>query len=225
MSGVIGISSAEQGRFTLFYASLACLERSEDVNLVFSRGAEISGNRNKITEVMLETGADWVLYLDDDHVLQPHTLNRLLASGKDVISAHYNYRQYPFNSVLMANELDDGAFIMKQLHPQESGVVPVAAAGAGCLLVTRKVIEALEPPYWTLGQINPATWGDDLHFCSRVRKAGFQIFCDLNNPIGHIMTGIVWPSRTDEKGWMANFCQDVGKETIAKWPMPMPGDF
>lgn len=223
--GVIGVSSAEQGRFSLFWASLFGLERPAGTAAVFARSAVISENRNHITEEALRLGADWVLYLDDDHVLKPDTLRRLLNADKDVISAHYIRRLPPFWPVIMDSELPNGTFTWKQLHPGERGIIKAAAVGAGCLLVKRKVLEALEPPYWTLGQIHPASWGDDLHFCSRVRKAGFDIHCDLDNTLAHIMTGCVWPTWNEKDGWVAEFAQDPGKGVIAQWPMPLAGDF
>ena len=224
--GVIGVSTAETARFSIFYASFLGLQRPDHDNVlaVLARGSGIAENRNHITNEALAKGADWVLYLDDDHLLRPDTLMKLLAANKDIISAHYTQRQPPFNPVLMEAELPSGAFIYKQLNPQEKGIISVAAAGAGCLLVKRKVLEALEPPYWTLGQLHPASWGDDLHFCSRVRKAGFEIFCDLDNPIGHIMSGVVWPSWSEAEGWAAHFAQDPIKGSIAAWPMPLPGE-
>lgn len=222
--GIVGISAAESARFTAFYSSLSGMQRPADTHSVFSTSAVISENRNKITEIALTDGADWVLYLDDDQILQPHTLMELLATGKDCISALYCQRQQPFNPVLMDKELPDGSFTWKQLAPTESGVISVAAAGAGCLLVRRAVLEALKPPYWTLGQINPASWGDDLDFCRRVRAAGFEVHCDLDNYIGHIMTGVVFPRREPGVGWVANFLQTMTKGTMAKFPMPLPGD-
>lgn len=225
MSGVIGISTADTGRYSVFYASLEGIQLpSEPIQKVFARSAVISENRNAITKHALESGADWVLYLDDDHILSRDVLIRLLDSGKDVISAHYVQRQPPFGPVAMSHELPDGKFIRKALDPTENGIVSVAAAGAGCLLVRRRALEALEPPYWTLGQISASSWGDDLHFCSRLRKAGFEIFVDLSNPIGHLMTGTVWPTHSAEHGWQATYALDPMQPTLAKWPMPLPGD-
>lgn len=224
LTGIIGVSTPEAARYSVFFATLSNMARPNGVSTVFSRGAVISDNRNKITAELLNSDAEWVLYLDDDHILQADTLIRLLDANKDVISAHYIQRQPPFNPVLMDAELPNGNFMWKQLSPGESGIISVAAAGAGCLLVRRKVIEALEYPYWTLGQIHPSSWGDDLHFCSRVRKAGFEIHCDLDNRIGHMMTGIVYPTCDKDQGWLAAYKQDVGRQPLAKWPMPLPGD-
>lgn len=225
MSGVIGVSTAETGRYSVFYASLEGVQLPpEPIQKIYARSAVISENRNNITKHALDSGADWVLYLDDDHVLSRDVLTRLLAADKDVVSAHYTQRQPPFAPVAMSHELPNGGFIKLALDPTQKGLLSVAASGAGCMLVKRRVLEALEPPYWTLGQINAASWGDDLHFCSRVRKASFEIFVDLDNPIGHLMTGTVWPTRTDAKGWIANFALDPTQQLLSQWPMPLPGD-
>jgi GT2 family glycosyltransferase len=183
--------------------------------------SNIAGNRNEITQVMLDNAADWVLYLDDDHILPQDVLPRLLAADKDVVSALYTQRQPPFDPVLFDSEVKGGGHIRKSLKNGEHGLVKVSAAGAGCLLVKRKVIEALTPPYWTLGQIDAGSWGDDLDFCNRVRAAGFDIYCDLDTSIGHSMTGVVWPAYDAANGWVANFSRNAQDPPIAQWLMPM----
>ncbi len=219
--GLIGVSAAENARFSSFYASLVGLERPADTISMFSTSAVISQNRNKITEEALRQGVDWVLYLDDDQILQPDTLLKLLDTGHDVISAHYIQRQHPFNSVLM-RQFNSGV-TWHQLEPTDRGIVEVEASGAGCLLVRRNVLEALKPPYWTIGQIDPASWGDDIWFCKQIRNAGFKVYCDLENQIGHIMTSFVFPRHEDDRGWVANMVQN-SSGIIAKWSMPMFGD-
>jgi hypothetical protein len=223
-TGMVGVSSPEQGRFSLFWASFYGMERPTGTSACFARSAVISENRNQITAEALRLGADWVLYLDDDHVLKHDTLTKLLAADKDVISAHYTRRIPPFWPVIMDTELPDGTFLWKGLNPTDKGIISCAAVGAGALLVKRKVLEALKPPYWTLGQISPSSWGDDLHFCSRVRKAGFEIHCDLDNSLAHIMTGCVWPENDPDQGWIVNFASDPGKGPLVKWLMPLPGE-
>ncbi len=224
-TGVIGVSAAEQGRYTSFWASKDAMWKPAQYIGATVYSSNIAGNRNEITQVMLDNKADWVLYLDDDHILPYNVLEKLLAADKDIISAHYTQRQPPFNPVLFDYQVESGGHIKKSLGIGEHGVVKVSAAGAGCLLVKRKVIEALESPYWTLGQIRADSWGDDLHFCNRVRAAGFDIYCDLDNTIGHSMTGVVWPSYHESHGWIANFGKNPQEPPIALWPMPLAGDF
>lgn len=223
--GIIGVSSAEQGRFSLFWASLFGMSRPVGTGAVFSRSAVISENRNRIASEALALDADWILYLDDDHVLQKDTLKRLLEADKDVISAHYTRRKPPYSPVIMESELPDNkGFLWKGLGPDERGIISCAAVGAGCLLVKTKVLKALEPPYWTLGQISKDSWGDDLDFCRRIRKAGFEIHCDLENTLAHIMTGVVYPEYHPEYGWIANVADDIDHGPLVSFPMPLPGE-
>jgi cellulose synthase/poly-beta-1,6-N-acetylglucosamine synthase-like glycosyltransferase len=222
--GVIGVSTAEQGRHSSFWASFAGLYRPSDTYTVVASSSNIAENRNTVSQVAIDKQADWVLYLDDDHILPQDVLSRLLDCDQAVVSALYTQREPPFNPVLMQAELPQGGFSQKSLSPSDQGLIEVAAAGAGCLLVKRYVLDALEPPYWTLGQLNPATWGDDLHFCSRVRAAGFKIYCNLDISIGHSMTGVVWPCFDAKLGWTANFARDPQNPPIVAWGMPLPGD-
>jgi GT2 family glycosyltransferase len=186
--------------------------------------AVISENRNAISQTALDMECEWVLYLDDDHHLPGDTLMRLLAHDVDIVSAHYTQRQPPFNPVLMEKQLEDGSYIHKQLSSDEHGLIQVEAAGAGCLLVKTEVLKALEQPFWRLGQIHPAHWGDDLDFCTRVRKLGFKVYCDLDVQIGHYMTGTVTPQWDETHGWMAAYRKNVMHAPIAQWPMPLAGD-
>lgn len=222
MAGLVGVSTPEIGRYTEFYAHLTGLDKPENTGVVFASSAVISENRNAIMKIAKQGDADWVLFLDDDHVLKPDTLTRLLAADKDVISAHYVQRQFPFNPVLL-NELPDGRWMYKQLNNDDQGIIEVGATGAGCLLVRRAALNALEWPQWTLGQIHPSSWGDDLHFCKRLGQKGFKIHCDLDNTIGHYMIGTIEPSRSTGT-WVAGFRQHHTMGQLCGWTMPLPGD-
>jgi hypothetical protein len=83
--------------------------------------------------------------------------------------------------------------------------------------VRRRVLEALGAPYWTLGQIAADEWGDDLDFCRRVRAAGFDIWCDLDCPVGHKIQATLWPQRTPQ-GWVTTLV--ASNAPIAHFPSP-----
>lgn len=218
VTGVIGISSPETARHALFYSSLTTVTRPPNVGLVHAISAVIAQNRNHIADRALAEGAEWVWYVDDDQYFQPDTLQRLLAHDVDIVSGLYLQRSSPFRPHVYHKETSTGSVSTRYLSKGDAGVVSVDAVGAGCLLVKTTVFKALEPPYWRLGQIHPAEWGDDIDFCRRVRAKGFQIWCDLDLPVGHFMTGIVHPAKTPEGEWVTALVQSNNPiEPIAIW--------
>lgn len=216
---LIGVSAAETARFTDFWDSFVHVlpPSGVDVDIRVGRGANIAKNRNGLTEIALATGAEWIWYVDDDQVFAPDTLQRLLAHDVDVVSGLYVARDFPFKAQIFDREDERGLVAHRLFEPTDRGLVKVVAAGAGSFLVRRKVIETLTPPYWTLGQIEPDNWGDDLDFCRRVRAAWFDIWCDLECGVGHKIQATLWPERTPQ-GWVTTLV--ASNMPVAHFPSP-----
>lgn len=204
MSGVLlGISCAETARYAECWESITRLKPPAGMSLAIlvARSANIAQNRNLISAKLLESTAEWVLYADDDQVFLPDTVQRLVAHGRSVISGLYVARDVPFLPHIYAEEAPEGWVRKHRLTPGQTGVLPsVIACGAGCLLVHRRVLEALARPFWRIGQLEPTYWSDDIDFCRRVRAAGFPIAVDLDCPVGHLTYGTLWPT-PDAQGW------------------------
>jgi len=216
ITGVIGVPSGEFGRYRVCDASLLGLQTPPGTARLPVFGANIAENRNIISEQAVKLGAEWVLYVDDDQVLAPDTLMRLLARDKDIVSGIYLKREMPFVPQMYAQEDQRGWCYPRLLAPFASGLVEVVATGAGCLLVKTKVLEAMEKPHWRLGQITSDGWGDDMNFCHRAREAGFKVWCDLDTRVGHQINGTIWPVRREDGSWDTVLIQ--GKDAIAQWP-------
>jgi hypothetical protein len=214
----IGISSGEIARWAIFYDSLMHVDLPAGVDMEFiqARGAVISENRNGIAEIALKRNCTHVWYVDDDQVFAPDTLARLLAHDLDIVSGLYLQREPPFHPHVYDEEDEAGFCKWRSLREFEAGLVSVKATGAGCLLVKREVFEAMERPWWRLGQITMDGWGDDLNWCHRAREAGFSVWCDLGIMVGHQTSLTVWPIYAPTTGqWTTAF---IGKQPLVQFP-------
>lgn len=219
VDGVIGVSSGELARYALFWASVLGLRVPPGLRVtpIPGRGAVISENRNGIAERAIKLGASWVLYLDDDQVLAPDTLERLLAHDKDIVSGLYVARSIPFVPHVYDQEDERQFCSPRLLSPFDGGLTKVLATGAGCMLVKTRVFAGMEKPWWRLGQITKDGWGDDLNFCHRAREAGFEVWADLDTIVGHQMNGTLWPRRNQDGSWSTILLQN-SLDPVAEWP-------
>ena len=224
--GLIGVSGSEQGRYNEFWAVLEELDRPPDTKVRNARGPSIAANRNALAEVFLSTpSVEWLLYVDDDQILPPDTLTRLLSHNVDCVSALYLDRRYPFAPHIYDQPGNRRGHVVRMgLEASDHGLVKCMTTGAGALLVRRPVFATLAKPYWTLGQIDKEQWCDDTDFFNRIRAAGVQPYCDLDALVGHKMDLTVWPSRMAGE-WMTRLESrgvDVQVRPMIRKPAAMP---
>ena len=213
MKVAIGLTSGELARYAIFYDSLLHLTPPQDVETIViqARGANLAENMNGIAERALAMQCDAVFHVEDDHVYAPDTLTRLLSHDKAIVSGLYVGREPPFAPRVFSELSETGATPLA-LTPFRRGLVEAEGVGAGCLLIRTDVFRALEPPYWRMGTMSP-----DLDFCLRARRAGVEIWADLDCPVGHVMTGAVWPMYQPDGTWASAFVQR-GPEILSLWP-------
>lgn len=215
MKVAVAIPTGEIGPYTIFYDSLINNGFPCQVQFIQCRGANIAENRNKLVESALESNCDYIWHVDSDQVFAPETLKKLLAHEVDVVSGLYVSRAPPFAPQMYDKEDEKGWVAPKLLTPDVRGTHEVKCVGAGCMLVHRRVYEKLEKPWWTLGQLEKSGWCDDVDWCRRVRLAGFTILCDTDIPVGHMISGALWPhwNGTDWETLLV-----YGNTGIASWP-------
>ncbi len=189
MSGTIAIVAQDTARFSEFTVSLANLRRPRGWNVVAAYGCEIADSRQRLAEHFLRhTLGEHLFFLDDDHWFEPDLLERLLAHGKDVVGPLCLKKRPPFRPANAIGYHDDPL-----AHPP--GLHEVELLGASGLLVNRRVLAELEPPwFWP-----PA---EDVGFCARVRAEGFTLFQDSSTLLGHLTAAVVLPHYDGER-WEA----------------------
>jgi GT2 family glycosyltransferase len=69
------------------------------------------------------------------------------------------------------------------------GLQQVDAVGTGCLVIARRVLEAVKAPFMReFDEHGRATLGNDMAFCRRVTAAGFKVWTHYGYPCEHFKT-------------------------------------
>ena len=143
--------------------------------------------------------ADYVLFCDDDIVVEKDTLERLLSHKKDIVAGLCTKRIDPPEPVFRQwmDEIQNYGVILQW---QEGKLVEVDACGTGLILISRKVIEEVAQAYhpqeyadhgdgfWFEFLRGPHNqeWGEDVSFCWKARRLGYQMFVDTSVTPGHV---------------------------------------
>lgn len=187
--GTIAVVTGELMRYTDFVGSMDTLRAPRNTAIARVNGPSVARNRNDIVHHMFH--GEWVCFLDDDQVVKPDTLMRLLSHEKDIVGSLYSTKRPPFVPIVFKDtgqyEFDNYAW--RDLPPDGGLFGPVRATGTGGMLIRRKVFETIPAPWF-----NAMEFTDDLFFCEKARAHGFDIFVDLDAPIGHTTSCNVWPA-------------------------------
>ncbi len=211
-----GDSTAELGRYAVFHDYFNLLDKPTGSVCTTTHGQSPAKARNLIIEAAMEHDCTHILFLDDDMVFPPDTLNKLMAHDLDVVSAYYLMRTYPHQGLIFDYAEPNGKCKWYEVKPDEYGVREVVATGLGCVLFKLDVFKKIEPPYVRLGEIESDGWCDDIGLFKRLREAGVKIHLDLDCPVGHIANFIVTPTHNNGD-WQVNY-NTFGSESIA-FPM------
>ena len=135
---------------------------------------ELVGNmstyRNMTIRRALEGGYDYLLSVDTDLVLEPHTLETLIAADKDCVAGLF------WTNGWTNAWMYDQASVNNKPEWQQPGLYQVGGTGA-LFLIKRKVLEA-GVDYTPIPNLRQAVFGEDRHFCIRAVCNGFEIWAD-----------------------------------------------
>lgn len=152
--------------------------------------------RNVCARHALDSGAEWLFFLDSDVAPPPDAVPRLLAWDRPVISGMYCRRSPPHAVPVM---MRDDRWVTDIPAPGKGPLVEVELVGAGCLLIHRRVLEQLPPhrpgkPWFDWrSDIGPPhcrpgeAMSEDFTFCKAVReKLNIPVMVDTSVRCRHI---------------------------------------
>ena len=181
--------------------------------------------RNRLVYEAIRFEADYMLWLDCDHVFPVDMINRMLAHGKQIVGCNYARRVIsgptsPTAAKLNRGDLplDERLCYTTQEKADAGELERVDHMGMGAVLMHMSVIEQLkEHAEATGGSFMPLFhWepveegsgqviGEDAYFFKKCRDAGIDVWCDhaLSWEVGHIAKRVLTNAHAakDEARW------------------------
>ena len=182
-----------------FAESLIYLRKGQNVSVMFKPNSLVYDSRNLISLTAIENKFDRVMWFDSDMMFQPDTMEKLscLMDKKDcdMATGLYFKRTLQTEPVLYKEisepKRDSTGRLARQIeaytnYPKD-GVFRVAGCGFGCVMTTTQLLKDV----WKFfgPAFTPYDWAsEDISFCYRVGKLGYDIYCDSSISCGHIGT-------------------------------------
>lgn len=169
--------------------------RIGSMRLTFEENFPIDWARNHACGIFLDhDDSDYLLFLDADMAHPPDLVHRLVAHGKDIVTARYVMRKAPFFTVAM-RKVGTGPTdyqAIEKLEEHVAGLMPIHAGGAGALLVSRDVLRkmrAVNGDDWFRYQDGPdglRSRSEDMWFYEQARALGYQPWLDADLVCDHV---------------------------------------
>ncbi len=173
----------------------ACLGMSHDTRaeiVIESRvAAPYAHNMNAIALDVVRGGYDYWITFDDDNPPRSNPID-LVFLGKDIIGCPTPVWCFNRPDKLpyfwsVFTELPDG--LHEPYKGPFDGLQRVDAVGSGCMVIARRVLEAVRAPFMRQWDENGiVTLGCDLSFCRKARAAGFEVYAHYGHPCRHFKT-------------------------------------
>jgi hypothetical protein len=173
-----------------FVRAVFGLQLSHPSLAVLQEGYAIAAQRNQlVSDALQQPEVETILFLDDDMLVPPDLVRRLLAHQRAIVGALYYARVPPFRA--LAGRYDPAAASPYQVVAPHTGLQPVDYVGAGALLVRTTVFRELPGPEWFLHGVEehqgrPRAVAEDEWFCRTARQAGYGVFCDTDLIVPHL---------------------------------------
>lgn len=164
----------------------------------------LSKQRNRVVKQFLDgTKSDWLLLIDSDEQLTLEAFDKLLETAHDkerpvvagLVFAGFGIEGAPYPKPVPAIFQDAPEGFLPLYNYDKNSVFEIDAAGTGCLLIHRSVLEKMRETadknqgsdwcwFWD-GPVDGNWIGEDLLFCRRIRALGFPIYVNTGAVLPH----------------------------------------
>mgnify|MGYP001577657799 CR=1 FL=1 len=213
--GAVAMSTGETFRYSLSAQSFTHLMVPPGSMNCWFMGVLVAKNLNlAISTALADPKIQWVWVMGDDHVYNPNIIIKLLDREKDVIVPLCLNRTPPLDPAIAVwkdmhaeiplphkgeNPEDLNRCRLKRIEDlPTSGLYQLQeneTCGDAGMLIRRNVLEKIGYPWYD--RLRTGAYGsfnaDDQEFVMKIKAAGFDIWVDLDVPIGHITPITVTP--------------------------------
>lgn len=202
---LIGITTAE----TVSHETMSSIYNMvvpDDVETVLHiiHAYNVADGRNNLVDIMYAENCDYILFVDNDVILPPNTLVDLLGMQWYFCVGTYPRKEFKtiidedqYTTLYNHNERNKEIYCptfmrLSSLPPNQ--LTQVDCCGLGCALIRKDLFNAIEKPYFffahegdiTKDDMSEYCIGEDMYFCRKVIKNGYQIWAHGNVLCGHI---------------------------------------
>ena len=160
--------------------------------------------RNVICAEAINDNFEYILFLDDD-MIHPHNALHFLLSNKEDESIVGGLYVSHFGDRVHAYDYYDNTYWAKNTIKPNTGLIECSAIGTGCMLIPVKILKKLKFPWFEYRYTelpkghkhkrfikfdgkDYTRWSEDIAFCNKWRKAGYDIYVDTNVLCYHLTT-------------------------------------
>jgi len=154
----------------------------------FLSGAPYDMARNTGCQKLLEIGWSHLMFIDDDTILPPDGVLRLLNHKLPIVSGLYYRRNLPLFPVMLRENEQGRNWITEYT---DNSLMEVDYVGSGCMMIHRDVLTTVPQPWfeWKVDRMDLAPdqrMSEDFSFCQKARQHGYKIIVDTSIKCKHL---------------------------------------
>lgn len=157
-------------------------------------GNQIPWQRNYIVQSM-RADDTFLLFVDADCIPPPGALAQLLRHAVGVVGGLIIERVAPFDVCAVRSLEPYARYRIADFPYEDRALRPVVSVGTGFMLIQRRVLDRLPPPWFRCGQIlgGEDLLAEDLDFCLKAAQVGFPVYLDPAVRVGHETKVTLYP--------------------------------
>lgn len=136
---------------------------------------QIAVSRQKLLEKTRRIDVDYAVFLDDDIEFPSDLLEALTTWGLDIVGG--SYLRFWYGGWYLASKWNGGKGKLVVREKPRMALDEVAMTGAGCMCLSRRVIQDSRLNFYPLTETS-INCAEDFDYCNKARALGYKIHLD-----------------------------------------------